>query len=67
MFSKTQNMFFFFAENVVYDETRRADEWNGEPFFISKESKGLDKTSPQPQMWADICFTLYFPNENPWV
>ena len=25
---------FFFAENVVYDdETRRADESNGEPFF----------------------------------
>ena len=34
-------------------------------FFKSQERKGFDKSLPQLQMRADICFTLYFPNENP--
>ena len=36
-------------------------------FFSDRKEMASKKSPPQSQIWPDICSTLYFPNENPWV
>ena len=53
--------------------TRRADEWNGGQFllllllFSARKEITSRKPTLQSQIWADIYYTLYFPNCNPWA
>ena len=36
-------------------------------FFSHRNKMASTKPSPWSQMLADVCCTLYFPNDNPWV
>ena len=52
--------------------TRRADEWNDGQFFLlllfsARKEMTTRKPTLHSQIWADIYYTLYFPNYNPWA
>ena len=36
-------------------------------FFQARKEMASTKSPPRSQIWADICGTLNFPNESPWV
>ena len=58
------------GSSVIRQKQTHADPISGtvkQVFFLARKELASTKPPPRSQIWANICCTIYFPNENPWV
>ena len=58
------------GSSVIRQKQTHADPISGtvkQVFVLARKELASTKPPPRSQIWANICCTIYFPNENPWV